>query len=479
MPSTIDTQLVQDVVTEVLRSLSTPGKTAGTSSSSGSRGSGSGDGLFSDVDTAVKAATRAQQQLAEAGYEVRDKICKLYKDLALKNAPAWGKFELDETQVGRVDHKIVKLELLQNVPGVEFLQSPAAAGDNGISLQQPAPWGLIGVITPVTHSIPTLTANAINMVAAGNALVVNAHPSGSKSAALAATTYNRAVREQFGLDPLICLIDPPTLKSAEQIFRHPDIPLLCATGGPAVARAAMQQPKRSIVAGPGNPPVVVDASADVRQAARAIIDGGSFDNNLLCIGEKQVFCVADRFDDLMAAFDAEAAAILGSGQIDRLTDVAFNKKPDGHFAVDKDLVGKDAAVLADAAGASVGSGVDLLVGVTDAHHPFVDEEQMMPFVPIVKVRDFDEALAQAIRTEHGFGHTAIIHSNDLEHITRMGRAMNTTLFVTNGPCTAALGGQGNGYASYSIATPTGEGVTSPLTFTRFRRHSLRGSLSIT
>src|SRR5690606_21640366 len=108
--------------------------------------------------------------------------------------------------------------------------------------------------------------------------------------------------------------------------------------------------------------------------------------------------------------------------------------------------------------------------------PFVPEEQMMPFVPFVRVPNFDEALALALKHEHGFGHTAIIHSNNLANITRMGQAMNTTIFVVNGPCTAGLGVDGEGYPSYSIATPTGEGITNPLTFTRFRRIGVSGAL---
>ena len=122
--------------------------------------------------------------------------------------------------------------------------------------------------------------------------------------------------------------------------------------------------------------------------------------------------------------------------------------------------------------------MDLLYGETDEANPFVPEEQMMPFVPFVRVRDFEQGLELSIKHEHGFGHTAIIHSNHLDHITRMGRAMNTTLFAVNGPCTACLGVGGEGYPSYSIATPTGEGVTNPLTFTRFRRMSVSGSLRI-
>ncbi|NNM87278.1 MAG: aldehyde dehydrogenase [Phycisphaerae bacterium] len=431
--------------------------------------------MFKAVSDAVDAAGRSQQQLIRAGMEARDGICRLIKQNTMQNAQEWGRLELAETKVGRLDHKIAKLNLLSKVPGVEFLKSIAHSGDNGIGLDEPAPWGVIGVVTPVTHSIPTLSANAINMIAAGNAMVVNAHPSGYRCAAVAVRTYNQAIARQYGIENLICMIDPPTLESANAIFEHRDISLLVITGGPAVARAAMAQKKRAIVGGPGNPPVVVDQTADLDRAARSIIAGGGFDNNLLCIGEKEVFVVESVFDGMMAAMAKAGAHRLDAAQVDRLAKAAFAWK-DNHHTVNKDLVGKDCTVLATAAGTTCPPGTDLLYGQTDEGNPFVPEEQMMPFVPMVSVANVDEAIALALKHEHGFGHTAVIHSNDLATITRMGRAMNTTLFAVNGPSTACLGIGGEGYPSYTVATPTGEGVTNPLTFTRFRRLSISGSL---
>lgn len=480
--SATDTKLIHDVVTEVLSRLNVDGGAASISKPPTSVGGGAsgGHGIFTDVDQAVQQATDAQKQLARTGLDVRDGIVKLIKQIAAENAQSWGKFELDETRVGRLDHKIAKLELLERVPGVEFLRAKATAahsGDAGVALDEAAPFGVIGCITPVTHSIPTMTANAINMIASGNSMVVNPHPSGTKSAALAARTYNKAIQTAFGIGPLCCVIEPPSLDSAKQIFAHRGIPLLVVTGGPAVARVALKQPKRAIVAGPGNPPVVVDATADLDNAAKSIIAGGAFDNNLLCIGEKEVFVVDAVFDKMMDAMARAGAARLNDTQVARLTEAAMVRKNDRH-TVNADFIGKDAPVLAKVAGLNVGPGVDLLFGETDEANPFVPVEQMMPFVPFIRCRDFDDALKLALKHEHGFGHTAIIHSNHLEHITRMGREMNTTIFVANGPCTAGLGSGGEGYASYSIATPTGEGITTPLTFTRFRRNTIAGALRI-
>ena len=433
-------------------------------------------GIFADVDQAVAAATEAQKKLVQLSLDERDQIVKLVKAIAKENAQSWGKIELDETKIGRLDHKIEKLQILELVPGVEFLKTHADSGSNGLCLHEFAPFGVIGVITPVTHSVPTLTANVINMVASGNAIVANPHPSGTNCAAIAVREYNRQIAAKFGVDHLITCIVPPTLETAEAIFNHRGIPLLVVTGGPAVARAALAAKKRSIVAGPGNPPVVVDETACLKNAAESIVKGGAYDNNLLCIGEKQVFCVESAFDKLIAQMERAGGFVLNSSQIEALTKQAFKPDKEGKLHVNKDWVGRDAAVLAQTAGVRVPPATQLLVGETDASHLFVQEEQMMPFVPFVRVKSVDDAIDLAIKSEHGFRHTALIHSRNLDTITRFGRRANVTLFVANGPSMAGLGLGGQGYLSYSVATPTGEGITTPLTFTRYRRIMMTGSL---
>jgi aldehyde dehydrogenase len=293
--------------------------------------------------------------------------------------------------------------------------------------------------------------------------------------------FNEAIHRDLGIDNLISVIAEPTLETADALFKHRGVKLICVTGGPAVARAALQSSKRAIVAGPGNPPVVVDETADLDRAARCIIQGGSYDNNLLCIGEKEVFVVAEVYDELLRAMDRAGAVRLNDREIDALTAKAIVKAGEGdhkHDVACKDFIGQDAAVLARAIGKNVSANTELLFGATDEKNPFVPVEQMMPFVPFVKCRDVDEAIEKAVHYEHGFRHTAIIHSNNVRNMTKMGRAVDTTLFVKNGPSMSALGLGGEGYLSFSIATPTGEGVTTPLTFTRERRCSLIDDLRI-
>ncbi|HSG69733.1 MAG TPA: aldehyde dehydrogenase, partial [Planctomycetaceae bacterium] len=305
-------------------------------------------------------------------------------------------------------------------------------------------------------------------------------PSGAKIACEGTRRFNKAIFEATGLKNLIAIIGNPTIESAQEIFDHRGIRLLVVTGGPAVARAALRSSKRAIVAGPGNPPVVVDDSACLENAAKSIIAGAAYDNNLLCIGEKEVFAVESIFDELMQQVGRHGGFLLNAQQVAQLTKVAFAppKEPGGHAILNRDLIGQDPAVLAQAIGLKIPSNTQILYGETDESNPFVPEEQMMPFVPFVRARDFRHAVDLAKKYEHGFGHTAIIHSRNVRHMSIMGREMNTTLFIKNGPCGAGLGLGGEGYLSFSIATPTGEGVTNPLTFTRQRRCTMVDDLRI-
>lgn len=476
MSTTVSETLIRDVVSEVLSRLQGNGRAAAPVAAP----AGGRDGIFQTVDEAVAAAKTAQKRLVAETLETRAKAIKCIRQICLEQKEELARIEYDETKIGRMDHKIEKLILVgEKVPGMEMITSEAVSGDHGLTVTEHAPWGVLGIITPVTHSIPTLGCNAIMMIAAGNTVVCNPHPSGSKCAVIAAQRWNRAIREATGLENLICLIEKPTLETADRIFKHPDIAMLVVTGGPGVVGAAMASKKKAIVAGPGNPPVVVDCSADIERAAAGIIFGHSYDNNLLCTGEKEVFVVESVADKLLEAFSRHGGYRLNAEQIRAFTAVALHKdEKSGHWLPDKKFVGKDPQVLADAIGVKLPAGTQCLYGEVDESSPWLPCEQMMPFLPVTRCRDVDQAIALAVKNEHGFGHTAIIWSRNVENMTKMGKAMDTTLFVKNGASTAGLGGGGEGFGSFSIATPTGEGVTSPMTFTRYRRCVMVDNLRI-
>jgi len=500
--SAVNENLIRDVVAEVLGKLggtatatakSSPAPSApapksescgcGTKKATSALALRGKFGVFATAEEACEAAQEAFLQLKEKGVAARRKIEEIVKALAEKNAEQWGTIEYNETKIGRLDHKIAKLGLIKLVPGVDWLRPDARSGDNGITLEEYTPFGVVGAITPSTHSIPTLSGNIVNICAAGNSVVFNAHPSAAKCAAVAVRAYNEAIYRETGIENIACIIEKPSLDSFNALCKNEFTRLLLVTGGPMVVKAAMQTGKRAICAGPGNPPVFVDDTCCPTRAAKAIISGAAFDNNLLCIGEKQVFVLDHVADKLMQRMSENGAVKLNSSQLEKLTKAAFTITPGqgggcAHAHTNKDFIGKDTSVLAQAAGINIPSGTQLLFGETDAMHPFVQEEQMMPMIPIVRVKSVEEGIERSLQSEHNYKHTAIIHSHDVENITAMARALDTTLFVKNGASPCGLGLGGEGYLSFSIATPTGEGITNPRTFTRVRRCVMVDNLRI-
>ncbi len=491
--SAVNETLIRDVVSEVLgrlggNSTTTETQTAPTPAVPQNDWCGCGGkksvttrtalrgkfGVFQDANEACEAAHEAFLQLSEKGVAGRNTVIKIIKDICDAKAEEWGKLELAETKIGRLDHKIEKLKGQRGIPGTEFLNPFALSGDHGITLEEFAPFGVIGAVTPSTHSIPTMACNIISMVAAGNTAVFNAHPGAYKCAVTAARTFNQAIHRELGIENLACIVEPPTLESFDAISKNENVRLLCVTGGPGVVKAAMASGKRAICAGPGNPPVLVDGTSCLDNAAKCVVAGAAYDNNLLCIGEKEVFVLEPFFEKFMSAMEKHGAFRLNAAQIENLAQAAFVFPPGQgagcpHPVVNRDLVGKDPEILAKAAGVTIPRGTQLLIGETGPDHLFVEEEQMMPFVPVVRVKTVEEGVVASKKAEHNYKHSAMIHSHDVANMTAMARALETTLFIKNGSCLAGLGAGGEGYSNFSIATTTGEGICNPRTFTRVRR----------
>ncbi len=478
--SQLNEAAIRDVVTEVLSQL----RASGVVGSPAIVSSTGRHGVFADAASAAKAARSGFDQLSKKGWAGRAKVVEIVKTMCAANAERWGKIEFEETKIGRLDHKIAKLYGIKNVLGTEYLTPYGMSGDAGITMDDSAPWGVVGSITPVTHSIPTISGNIVNMVAAGNAVVFNPHPGGAACAATAIHEFNEAIKAELGITNLICTVEKPSIESFNELCASDDVNLLCITGGPAVVDAAMKTGKRALCAGPGNPPVVVDDchALDFDKVARDIIFGGGFDNNLLCIGEKQVFAVGDAYQKTVDAFKRQGAVLLNRQQTEAIKKEVFDIKDGGggcsHAVLNRKYVGADAAVLAKIAGLNIDPKVEMLITEVDADDLFVIEEQMMPLMPIVRAGSFKDAGHLAKESEHNYKHSAMVHTMNVSNMTMMAQAMDTTIFVKNGPCTAGLGMGGEGYISFSIATTTGEGITTPRTFTRFRRCTLVDQLNL-
>ena len=431
-------------------------------------------GIFNTIDEAVNAAAVAFKKLMQLTLEDRSRIIASIREEMLLHCETLSKEAYLETGLGRIEDKITKNKLVTNkTPGTEDIRPTAWSGDNGLTLVEHAPYGVIGAITPSTNPTSTIICNTIGMVAAGNSVVFNVHPGAKNVSKLNVNLINRAIVKAGGSPNLITCITDPTIETAQELMRHKGIRLLVVTGGPGVVKEAMNSGKRAICAGPGNPPVVIDETADIEKAAKDVVTGASLDNNIICTDEKEVFIVDSVADQFLRAIQKHNAVLLPPGKLKQLEKLIFTEMrgPRKHAVVNKNFIGKNAGVILSEIGVSHNS-PRLVVVEVDQDHPLIWSEQLMPVMPVCRVRNVDEAIDLAIEAEHGYGHTASMHSKNIEKLSRMAREINCSIFVKNGPNVAGLGGGGEGYCSFSIASPTGEGLTRPMSFTRERRCTL-------
>ncbi len=440
-----------------------------------------GDGIYRTIDEAVAAAKRAQVRYADMGLGARREIIDAVRRSMLEHAEHLAMLAHTETGLGRYEDKIRKNRLVTTkAPGPEDLEPQAVTGDEGMAVIEWAPVGLVGAITPTTNPTSTIINNTISIVSAGNAVVFNVHPGAKKCSAENVRLINRAIVGAGGPPDLVTAIPAPTIDSAKELMHHPDIRVLLVTGGPGVVREALKTDKRAVAAGPGNPPVIVDETADIERAARCIVAGASFDNNIICTDEKLAIVVDTVADRLVREMAAAGAYVLKQHELTRLERVIFRElgPPNKPGVIDPTWIGKNASEILAQIGIQVPNDVRLAVAEVPNEHNLVWTEQMMPVFPVTRVPNVDAGIDLAVRAEHGFRHTAGIHSTNVETITRMARAMNCSIFVANGSFFSGLGEGGEGYTSFSIASPSGDGLTRPRTFSRPRRVTVVGALRI-
>lgn len=430
-------------------------------------------GIYTDMNQCIEVASRGYKVIRDMTVAERQKIIDKIKEYCREEAPTMAWLGVNETGMGRVEHKRLKhLLVADKTPGTEDICPTVKTGDNGLTLIEQAPFGLVGAITPSTNPSETVICNSIGMLAAGNAVVFNPHPGAICTSNYAVDLVNRASKAAGGPEVLVCSMDKPTMESAAIMQSHPLIKLLVCTGGPGVVKAVLSSGKKAIGAGAGNPPVIVDDTADIQKAAKDIIDGCTFDNNLPCIAEKEVFVFENVADELIAGMMKHGCYKLTKEEADKLADVILDKKEvNGKVkkSVNRKCVGRDAKVLLEKIGIKVGDDIRCAIAEVPFEHDFVQEELMMPILGIVRVKNIDEAIELACKAEAGRRHSAHMHSKNIDNLTRFAKAVETTIFVKNAPSYAGIGFGGEGHTTFTIAGPTGEGITSAKSFTRQRR----------
>ena len=442
-------------------------------------------GVFDTMEEAIEAVNKAYALFRSYNREQRENIIKEIRRLTHEEAEIMAKLAVEDTKMGNVYHKILKHHLVADkTPGTEDLEVRALSGDRGLTLVEMAPYGIIGAITPSTNPSCTVICNSIGMLAGGNGVIFNPHPHAKRISAYAVDLVNRAVLAAGGPENIVATVKNPTMDSSNMMVNHPSVRMLVATGGPGVVKMLLSSGKKAIGAGAGNPPVIVDETADVQKASKDIIDGCTFDNNLPCIAEKECFVLESVADELIAGMKKNGAYLLTKAEAEALEKVVLvemqpkNPGDKPKKVINKDWVGRDARKILAQIGINADDSVRCIICETEFSHSFVQTELMMPILPIVRCRTFEEALEMAVKAEHGNRHTAHLHSKNVDRMTAYAKAICTTIFVKNAPSYAGIGFGSEGHTTFTIAGPTGEGITSARSFTRQRRCVLVDSLSI-
>lgn len=456
--------MVQDIVKEVVARMQLSGS-AGTAQ----------HGVFTDMNQAIEAAKEAEAKVRCMTMDQREQIVSNIRRKTHENAELLARMGVEETGMGNVGDKILKHHLLADkTPGTEDITTTAWSGDRGLTLIEMGPFGVIGAITPCTNPSETVLCNSMGMIAAGNTVVFNPHPQAIKTSIFAINMVNEASLEAGGPDNVACTVTRPTLETSNIMMKHKDIPLIAATGGPGVVTAVLSSGKRGIGAGAGNPPALVDETADVRKAAADIVNGCTFDNNLPCIAEKEIVAVDSVADELMNYMISEQGCyLISKEEQDKLTATVITPK-----GLNRKCVGRDARTLLSMIGIQAPENIRCIVFEGEKEHPLIAEELMMPILGLVRAKDFDDAVEKAVWLEHGNRHSAHIHSKNVDNITKYAKAIDTAILVKNAPSYAALGFGGEGFCTFTIASRTGEGLTSASTFTKRRRCVMSDSLCI-
>ena len=458
----LNEQEINSIVSSVLKQL-------GQKSTPPTVSSGLPAGIFASLDDAVAAAAESQKKIGKLSF--RAKVIQAMRDAGVKYARELAEMAVAETGMGRVEDKISKnISQAEMTPGIEDLKPQVLSGDHGLTLTENAAWGVIASVTPSTNPAATVINNGLSMVAAGNGVVFAPHPAAKKVTHRIISILNEAIQSVGGPRNLLTTVAEPSIETATKLFKYPGIDLLVVTGGEAVVEAARSNTnKRLMAAGAGNPPVVVDETADIARAGKDIVWGASFDNNIICSDEKEIIAVDSIADQLKEEMKKHKAVELSSAQGEQLAKIILDGYPGDNPVINRKWVGRNASLFAKEIGLSVPEDTRLLFVETDKNHPFARLEMMMPVIPLIRAANADTAIDTAIELERGLHHTAAMHSRNIDNMSRMANEINSSIFVKNGPCLAGLGFGGEGWTSMTITTPTGEGVTSAKSFVRLRR----------
>ena len=399
------------------------------------------------LEAKMKAMREAQKEFAKFSQEQVDKIFYEAAMAANKMRIPLAKMAVEETQRGVLEDKIIK-----NHYAAEYIYNAYKDTKTcGVIEEDPAygikkvaePIGLVAAVIPTTNPTSTAIFKTLICLKTRNAIIISPHPSAKACTIEAAKVVLDAAVKAGAPEGIIGWIDVPSLELTNQVMRDSDI--ILATGGPGMVKAAYSSGKPALGVGPGNTPVIIDDTADIKMAVNSIIHSKTFDNGMICASEQSVTVLDSIYEEVKKEFQYRGCYFLKKGaELDKVRKTIII-----NGALNSKIPGKSAYEIAQMAGVEVPENTKILIGEVesvDISEEFA-HEKLSPVLAMYKAKTFDEALAKAeqLVADGGYGHTSAlyIHPAQTEKIEKHYAAMKTCRVLINTP--AAQGGIGDLY----------------------------------
>jgi acetaldehyde dehydrogenase/alcohol dehydrogenase len=409
---------------------------------------------FQELDALVARVAKAQRKIASYTQEQVDSIfCHAALAASGERIPL-ARRAVEETGMGLVEDKVIKnhfaSEYIYNKYKDEKTCGVLSEDDEAGVMTVAEPVGVICAIIPTTNPTSTAIFKALIALKTRNGVIFSPHPRAKRCTCAAAKVVLDAAVAAGAPADILGWIDEPTIELSNALMRHPSVKLILATGGPGMVHAAYSSGTPAIGVGPGNTPVVIDETADLKRAVASILLSKTFDNGVVCASEQAVIAVDAIYDDVRSRFRRHCGYILSAVEADAVRMVLF-----AYGAVNPAVVGQSAAKIAAMAGIEVPANTQVLIGEVSEiseDEPFA-HEKLSPVLALYRTKDFEEAVDKAadLVALQGIGHTSVLYTDQdgqRERINYFSARMKTSRILVNTP--SSQGGIGDLY-NFSLA----------------------------
>ncbi len=398
--------------------------------------------MQAQANMVLERARWAAQVFQRYDRDLTLRIAEAVARVAHANAGKYADWAVRETGFGVAAHKKLKNEL-SSVPLVEYYRDhdfvTPQLEDGGRIIKVPKPAGVIFALVPSTNPIATIYFKLLSALMTRNAIVISPHPAAREGSVDAVKTLAQAAEDAGAPEGVIQAIENPTIPLVDEFMKSDKTDVILATGGTPMVRAAYSSANPAIGVGPGNAPVLVDDTVDLRSAAKHIVESKSFDNSVLCTNESVVITLDSVASSLKQALSSAGCHICSPEEVDKLRRYLFHER-----GFNVEALGMDASWIAKQAGLKGIGNAKILVTPIDkiGVGEELSREKLCPVLAMYSARSLTQAITQAraVLRYTGAGHSAAIHSSNNQTILDYAAAVEAYRVVVNAPCSQGASG---------------------------------------